>query len=53
MVYSNISPIEIIELSTGSEKSPDSIIEPNSDFYHQPWVDGLWFHEKYRAIEWF
>jgi len=35
MVYSNTSPTEITELSIDSEKSPDSIIGPYSDFGHQ------------------
>jgi len=50
MAYSNISPTEITELSTGSEKSLDSIIGPYSDFYHQSSVDKLRLHVKYRAI---
>ena len=53
IVYSNISPIEIIELSTGSEKSLDSIIGPYSEFGHQSSVGKRWLHVKYRAIEWF
>ena len=53
MVYSNTSPIEIIELSAGSEKSLDSIIGPYSDFGHQSSVDKLWFHEKHKTIEGF
>ena len=50
MAYSNISPTEITELSTGSEKSLDSIIGPYSDFGHQSSVGKLWFHEWYKII---